>query len=390
MKRGLQTAVIGVVALLGACRPQAVNVAKLAAGVPATISSRQAGATELSILFGGDTYFGESYPVAPDVLREKGYRWMLDGLRPLLNAADWSVLNLETPVTRLTNSPLFGRKEFVHRAEAEQTPSVLAAYGVRVVCLANNHAFDYGEAGMAETIQLFNERGVESFGAGTNFVEAVRPWLGEFTLDGHRQVVAVVGGLEYYRTFERQGGRYATAERGGVARLDAKLLSSLIAELRRRHPGIFIIAFPHWGWNYDWKSARQEQEAKNLLAAGVDLVLGHSAHRMQEVERVEGRWVVYSLGNFVFGSPGRYAELHSPPFSLVAILMFRVVDRQVQPLLKLYPILSDNLQTGYRPRLVNKTEFTDVVQLLRQRSPSRNLMQTGVDNLGPHLRLELR
>ncbi|MBZ0170402.1 Capsule biosynthesis protein CapA [Candidatus Methylomirabilis lanthanidiphila] len=175
-----------------------------------------------------------------------------------------------------------------------------------------------------------------------------------------------------------------------MARLDAKLLSSLIAELRRRHPGIFIIAFPHWGWNYDWKSIRQEQEAKNLLAAGVDLVLGHSAHRMQEVERVEGRWVVYSLGNFMFGSPGRYAELHSPPFSLVAMLMFRVVDRQLQPFLKLYPILSDNLQTGYRPRLVNETEFADVVQLLRQRSSSHDLMRTGVDNLGSHLRLELR
>lgn len=390
MKRGLQTAVIGLVALLGACRSKPVNVTELAAEVPVTISPRHAGATELSILFGGDTYFGETYPAAPDVLRENGYRWMLDGLRPLLDAADWSVVNLEAPVTRLTTSPLLGRKKFVHRAEAEQTPAVLAAYGVRVVGLANNHAFDYGEAGMAETIQLFTERGVASFGAGPTFVEAVRPWLGEFTLDGHRQVVAVVGGLEYYRTFEREGGRYATTKRGGVARLDAKLLSSLIIELRRRYPGIFIIAFPHWGWNYHWKSIRQEQEAKNLLAADVDLVLGHSAHRMQEVERVKGRWIVYSLGNFLFGSPGRYAELHSPPFSLVAMLMFQVVDRRIQPFLKLYPILSDNLQTGYRPRLVNETEFTHVVQLLRQRSPLHNSMQTGVDNLGPHLRLELR
>ena len=57
----------------------------------------------------------------------------------------------------------------------------------------------------------------------------------------------------------------------------------------------------HWGEEYKTLSNDRERElAHRLIDAGADIIVGHHPHVRQEVERYNGGWIIYSLGNFVF------------------------------------------------------------------------------------------
>ena len=45
----------------------------------------------------------------------------------------------------------------------------------------------------------------------------------------------------------------------------------------------------------------QKQFARLAIDNGADLVLGHHPHVLQPIERYNGKYIVYSLGNFFFG-----------------------------------------------------------------------------------------
>jgi hypothetical protein len=90
---------------------------------------------------------------------------------------------------------------------------------------------------------------------------------------------------------------------------------------------------------------------------------------LQGLERYKGRWIVYSIGNFVFGSPGRYALFNARPYSAIAELALEVAeDGSVHKFLRLYPIVTDNAITNYRGRFVTEAEYAEVSVLLAQQS----------------------
>jgi len=63
----------------------------------------------------------------------------------------------------------------------------------------------------------------------------------------------------------------------------------------------FVVVSLHWGDEFEAEpTAEQQQLAAALAASGeVDLVVGHHAHVIQPLDRVEGMWVAYGLGNFL-------------------------------------------------------------------------------------------
>ena len=69
-----------------------------------------------------------------------------------------------------------------------------------------------------------------------------------------------------------------------------------------------IVACFHWGFENDYTpEGDQVALAHAAIDAGAHLVIGHHPHVVQGVEVYQGRYIVYSLGNFCFG--GNY----SPP-----------------------------------------------------------------------------
>ena len=80
----------------------------------------------------------------------------------------------------------------------------------------------------------------------------------------------------------------------------ANILSS-VAKARKKAD--FVIVSVHWGHEYHTEpEASQVEMARKLMDAGAKLIVGHHPHVPQGMEIYKKGLIVYSLGNFVFGS----------------------------------------------------------------------------------------
>jgi poly-gamma-glutamate capsule biosynthesis protein CapA/YwtB (metallophosphatase superfamily) len=64
-----------------------------------------------------------------------------------------------------------------------------------------------------------------------------------------------------------------------------------------------VIVSLHWGNEYQHQpTAQQRKIARTLMESGqVDLIVGHHAHVVQPIQRINGRWVVFGMGNHISG-----------------------------------------------------------------------------------------
>lgn len=351
------------------------------------------------ILLLGDIHFGESYLTGgAKILQERGYADSLGHLRPFADAADTVIANLETPLVDPSDhdSPMKDERPFIHWGEPVPTINSLKELGVSAVNLANNHILDRGGSGFEATLKSLESHGLAYFGAGRQIDEADQPFIiavpealggGEITLQGS---------FAYSRQ-KAKYGFYATDEAGGCAPLDDDRLAEL--PLPANRPDQFKIAFPHWGPNYNWATERQRRLAQGLLRRGYDLVIGHGAHCVQEVERTLRRWVVFGLGNGLFQAGGRYRKFEDEngilPYSFWAMLEIEPPSAKKRRVsLKLYPVYSDNRATDYRPHPLRELDFYRLVGELGSRASRRikfvnDARHLGQDELGFFISLEL-
>jgi len=350
----------------------------------------------LSILFAGDTSFGENYQEdrgrrgKDNILESRGYDYSLSNFESTLAEADLTIANLETPVTSLRKSPFEGKKAYIHYADVKQTPNRLWQHNIRAVSLANNHSFDFGPKGFEQTLRVLRKKGIVCFGAGRNRKAATDPLLVRAAIGNAHLNLAVFGAYGARTKDMAKYGCAAGADRGGLAPLSPRRIRDRIHALKADDPDLLAIAFPHWGSNYAWRSERQSRLADELLDAGIDLVLGHGAHMLQEVEWRNGRWVVFSLGNFVFNAPGRYQSLNAPPYGFLAKLVAEPAEGGLAVVLRLYPIVTDNKSTEYQSRFVTESEYREVRDLLEARTTSSGPMGIGRDDTGWYLELGIR
>ena len=118
---------------------------------------------QIRLLFVGDTSFGENYQDKLEregdshLLKTRGYDYSLQQLRPLLDNADFTIANLETPITKLSVSPHTGKKKFIHWDNPTEAPAALQRHRIHAVSLANNHTLDFGVPGLEETFAALRQ-----------------------------------------------------------------------------------------------------------------------------------------------------------------------------------------------------------------------------------------
>src|SRR5690606_27941309 len=105
------------------------------------------------------------------------------------------------------------------------------------------------------------------------------------------------------RYMEHDCAFYALPRRGGVACISGGLLDLIRAE-KRQDSLATVIVLAHWGSDYSWTAPAQRLLARRIVEAGADLVIGSGPHMLGEFEKLDGRWVLYSVGNGVFNSDG--------------------------------------------------------------------------------------
>ncbi|MGQ0507874.1 MAG: CapA family protein [Myxococcaceae bacterium] len=256
------------------------------------------------VVVGGDVTLGYHYEEYFDdqVRQGKGRDEMFAyGFREVARAtqgADLFVVNLECPFTdRGEKIP----KNFNFRARPELVNALLAGK-VDAVSLANNHAMDYGEIGLLDTLETLDRARIPHFGAGRNLTEARRPLL----LERNGVRFAFLG---YFFLGERNlepPQVIATEGTPGVAghHSDVAVMEAMVREdvARAKHDADVVIPFFHWGREgMLTPEPYQVQLGHAAIEAGAAMVLGSHPHVLQGLELHKASPIAYSLGNFVFG-----------------------------------------------------------------------------------------
>ena len=233
------------------------------------------------LLAGGDVLMTRTEPAGIDPFA------LLD---PALGSSDFSLVNVEMAISD-RGEPHW--KEFVFRAPPSAAERI-AAGGVSVANLANNHAADYGPDALTDTIDLLEEAGVTTIGAGRDADEAYQYRLLSAT-NGVR--VAFVGASMIVPSgFPAGSATPGIASAHSPAR--ARVLDTVRAAAAEADA---VIVAVHWGIERDTcPSNEQRLLARQLLEAGADAVIGHHPHVLQPVELVGNKLVAYSLGNFIW------------------------------------------------------------------------------------------
>lgn len=256
----------------------------------------------VSLLAVGDLLMHQDVKRSAQVA-EGGFLALWSDLLPRFSSADLVLGNLETPIAPVSGAP--GRP-FVFNAPAE-LPRALRVSGIRILSTANNHGFDQGHQGLRETLARLQAEGLSSLGSGLDRHAAEAPLLLE--CQGLR--FAFLGRTDIFNTDLNQ-----EETRPWIAALDVDRLEAQVRSLRSQVD--VLVLSVHWGNEYQLRpSARQKTCAARLVAAGVDLIVGHHPHVLQPLVWIEagGRRgaVAYSLGNFISNQDRHYRWTEHPP-----------------------------------------------------------------------------
>lgn len=260
-------------------------------------SKETANPDEITISFGGDICFTEGCSVLNHI-KKNGNDFSTsfdDKLLARMIDSDIFMLNNEFPYS--TGGSPVPNKDYTFRANPEDA-KLLFDVGTDIVSLANNHAFDYGEVALDDTLKTLRDINMPYVGAGENINEAIKPAY--FKMNG--KTVAIIAGTQIEGSVNPPHTRAATETLNGVFRcLDTTKIKEVIADAKTKSD--FVIVFVHWGTEKtdvvrDW----QKSAANDFTESGADLVIGMHSHCLQGIDYVNGAPVFYSLGNYIFNS----------------------------------------------------------------------------------------
>ncbi len=248
---------------------------------------------ETVISFTGDMNFDDRIGTM-QYLKSKGLSAALSNdVRTLMAESDILMINNEcTFSTR--GEPIEG-KAYTFRSDPSNV-SILKELGIDIVGIANNHVCDYGLEALSDTIATLDEAGIPNVGAGNNLEEAKRPWY--FIANGKK--IAFVAATQIERTYNYT--KEATETTPGVLKtLHPEKYVEVIREAKAHSD--YVIAFVHWGTEgTNYYESDQVALAEQFAQAGADAIIGGHTHCLQGITYIEDVPVIYSLGNFWFGS----------------------------------------------------------------------------------------
>ncbi|WP_163991262.1 CapA family protein [Pyxidicoccus caerfyrddinensis] len=302
------------------------------------------------MLFGGDVSLGRRFldPTDqtprdrvpedhPDALIRvsdplPGTKAVFTYVRPFFQAAEFRVVNLETPVTDTPATP-HGSKDFAFFTLPGSLPA-LPWLGVDYVSMGNNHVYDYLDAGLQDTLRHVSAAGLSYSGAGRTPDEAFRPWRTELAGSPYSFVsmcgISGEGEVHDYVAGPTQGG---AADLRDTARVAAVLGAEKSAQ---RVP----IAILHTGVEYSERpSDFASQQLRNAVDQGAALVIGHHPHTPHGFLRYRGVLVAQSLGNLAFDQDRletmvgmmTEVELHGATVSRARALPVYIEDYRPRP-----------------------------------------------------------
>lgn len=237
----------------------------------------------MKVLIAGD--FCPQNRVA-DLFDSDDFSSVLGDVRPIITDSDYSIVNLECPVTNGGEMPIAKCGPNLHCSR--KSVEALKWGGFKCVTLANNHFFDYGEDGVENTLAACKANGIEIVGGGRNFHEASIVLYKEIC----GKTLAIINCCEHEFSI-------ATGTRGGSNPLNPVRQFYAIREAREKAD--FVLVIVHGGHeHFQLPTPRMQETYRFFVDAGADAVVNHHQHCYSGYELYRDKPIFYGLGNFCF------------------------------------------------------------------------------------------
>lgn len=228
----------------------------------------------LNMLFFGDLMLDRG--IRP-MIEKKGVGWLTRNVRAIFENKDIVVANLEGSITNSESVSVGTKKgEKGHLSftfDPKHAKELIDDIGINVVCLGNNHAYNFSSAGLVETQKHLDEIGCEHFGD---------PYDAARTVCYKRSRGKMIAFVSYSRfksglSVEETGSRIVKA----------------------KEKAEFVVVYAHWGKEYKlYASKKQKEAAHHFVECGAELIIGSHPHVVQQVEIFNGSPIFYSLRIF--------------------------------------------------------------------------------------------
>jgi len=236
----------------------------------------------------------------------------------ILQEADVAIGNLEFS---LNDRPELQKPFYNFRAPREFAWE-LAATGISLVGMANNHALDFGKEGLLECLRALDLAGIARAGAGRTLAEAHEP--GTRRPPGQKERLALLSYMRYWTDRDRctdpsgpciatidpatvlvaRDGKVESVE--GPQERDVKAMEDDVLLAKRRYGPVFVSYHVHdvsharvFGVQ-DTTPPNEEVPFRRAIDAGADAVLGSGPHVLRGIELRGGKPIFYSLSNFIY------------------------------------------------------------------------------------------
>jgi poly-gamma-glutamate capsule biosynthesis protein CapA/YwtB (metallophosphatase superfamily) len=220
------------------------------------------------VTLGGDDSYGFHGSFNQEA-KNSGIAFFVENIKDLFSQDDLTIVNLETTLTKATSK---AQKQFAFKGDPSYT-EILTLGSIEAVNLANNHTFDYLEKGYQDTIENLKNVGIGYFGYENHNITEIQG--------------IKIGMLGYKGWHDNQ--------------LIRDQIKKDIQNLKEQNVKVVIVNF-HWGEERHYvPNKTQTSLGRFTVDSGADLVIGHHPHVVQGIEEYNGKFIVYSLGNFMFG-----------------------------------------------------------------------------------------
>jgi poly-gamma-glutamate synthesis protein (capsule biosynthesis protein) len=241
-------------------------------------------------------------------------------IRPWVAKVDVGLCHVETPMGPGPPStyPIFN------------TPAGLAASihrsGWDACDTASNHSLDQGQAGINGTVKALHKRGVKHTGSFKSEHASNKPTI----LNVHGVTVGFVAYTDATNGFRAPHPWSVNEYSANDPMTGAKAIIHDARKARDKGAEAVIVQL-HWGTeNSQTPNASQRAVAKKLTSAKViTVVVGQGPHVVQPIERVNGKFVVFSEGNLVSNQAPSTGLPPETEDGIIALLHFKAVGDQV-------------------------------------------------------------
>ena len=268
------------------------------------------------------------------------YSYFFKNVAPIFGEDDLTIVNFEGT---LSNRGSRQDKTFAFRGKPEYV-QILTSSSVEAANLANNHSADYGDESLADTIKYLNEAGISNF-IGTN--------------TAMKDINGISVGLVGIDALNEEEAAKMEKSIGTVKNLGAQL----------------VIVSMHWGEEKSNEANNEQQAlAHKAVDLGADLVIGTHPHVLQGIEKYNGKYIAYSLGNFCFGGNNNPADKDTVIYRQVFTFIDGIMQEDDNMTLIPATISGHDEYNDYQPSIAGGERKTQIQNRMLQYSAPFGIM----------------